>query len=169
MCRELLPVLAIVHWFSYRNYRAYGRRTERLANEPDHRNERAREYVDRTDNVTAQPRNLRWTDRLPKSLMSISGSIIALTVIGSAIVWVSRVDGVITSQIEARACSPAKTDTLIHQHVDPIIDSLSVLNRKMLKQAIYQTVQMDEMLGPARARVAEMKYLAIIKAMEGNR
>jgi hypothetical protein len=57
---------------------------------------------------------------------------------------------------------------MIHAHTDPLIDSISAINRKMLKQAIYQTVQMDEMLGPTKAAKAEAKYLAIIKAMEAR-
>ena len=110
----------------------------------------------------------RWTDQLARifGLIMLSAAVCTMIGVGIQKLWLRDI---IRNEVIVSACTPARVDALIRQKTDPILCSLSILNRKILRQAVYQTIQMDELLGPAKAAKAEEKYLKIVKSMEGNR
>jgi hypothetical protein len=117
--------------------------------------------------MAAQPRHGRWTDSLPK-IAGVYGSIAVLASGGTWLLQKLYLDKYVRDAAVTYACSPEKVNAIVHEHVDPIVDSLSIMKREILHSQIYSTVQADVLLGPEKAAIAEKRYLAIIKAMEGR-
>jgi len=73
----------------------------------------------------------------------------------------------VKEQVQTRT-TEAKVDTIVHKHVDPLMDSLTQTNRKLVRQAMYTNCQMEELLGTTKAARAERRYLEMIKSIEGR-
>lgn len=69
-----------------------------------------------------------------------------------------KVEACVVKAVADRPVIP-KVDTLIHQHVDPLTDSLLKIQRETGEWQRYMTFVLDEMAGPVRAQRAQDRYL----------
>lgn len=114
-----------------------------------------------------------WLAFIERAKLWMETAIVAVVIAGGlgtaswALFLQPRVRACVVEEVANRP-TVAKTDTIVHSHVDPLIDSLRVINRKQLRQAVYTNCQMEELLGTAKAARAEKRYLEMMKTMEGR-